>query len=54
MTDRTRIDAILTALPADQRAALQDLRETIAQTATDRRIVRARMAETDARWGSRT
>ena len=35
MTDGTRIDAILGGLPADQRAALQHLRETIARTAPD-------------------
>lgn len=35
MTDSTRIDAILAKLPADQRAALQDLRETITEVAPD-------------------
>ena len=35
MTDANRIDEILAKLPADQRAALQDLRETIATTAPD-------------------
>jgi uncharacterized protein YdhG (YjbR/CyaY superfamily) len=35
MTDATRIDEILVRLPADQRAALQHLRETIATTAPD-------------------
>jgi uncharacterized protein YdhG (YjbR/CyaY superfamily) len=35
MTDTTRIDGILAALPADQRAALQQLRETIAAVAPD-------------------
>ena len=33
MTDTIRIDAILARLPADQRAALQDLRDTIAKAA---------------------
>jgi uncharacterized protein YdhG (YjbR/CyaY superfamily) len=35
MTDATRIDEILARLPADQRAALQHLRETISTTAPD-------------------
>lgn len=35
MTDTTRIDAILAGLPADQRAALQHLRATIAEVAPD-------------------
>lgn len=35
MKDTTRIDGILAALPADQRAALQDLRDTIARAAPD-------------------
>ena len=35
MTDTTKIDAILAGLPADQRAALQHLRETIAEVAPD-------------------
>lgn len=35
MTDTTRIDGILAGLPADQRAALQNLRETIAEVAPD-------------------
>lgn len=35
MTDTTRIDAILAKLPAEQRAALQDLRDTIAKTVPD-------------------
>ena len=35
MTDTAQIDAILAGLPADQRAALQHLRETIARTAPD-------------------
>ena len=35
MTDATRIDGILAALPPDQRAALQQLRETIAKIAPD-------------------
>jgi uncharacterized protein YdhG (YjbR/CyaY superfamily) len=35
MTDTTRIDGILAGLPADQRIALQSLRETIAEVAPD-------------------
>jgi uncharacterized protein YdhG (YjbR/CyaY superfamily) len=35
MTDPTRIDSILARLPADQRAALQSLRETISEVAPD-------------------
>lgn len=35
MSDTTRIDGILAALPVDQRAALQSLRETIAKAAPD-------------------
>jgi uncharacterized protein YdhG (YjbR/CyaY superfamily) len=35
MTETSKIDAILAKLPADQRAALQHLRETIAETAPD-------------------
>ena len=35
MTASARIDAILDALPADQRAALQSLRETIAAAAPE-------------------
>jgi uncharacterized protein YdhG (YjbR/CyaY superfamily) len=35
MTESTRIDEILAGLPADQRAALQHLRETIAATAPE-------------------
>ena len=35
MTDATRIDAILAKLPAEQHAALQDLRDTIAKAAPD-------------------
>lgn len=35
MSDATHIDAILAKLAADQRAALQDLRETIARVAPD-------------------
>ena len=37
MTDTTRIDAVLAGLPADQRVE---------------KLVRARMAESDERWGS--
>ncbi len=35
MTDTARIDAILAGLPPDQRAALQHLREQIAEVAPD-------------------
>jgi len=35
MADTTQIDTILARLPADQRAALQDLRGTIAEAAPD-------------------